>query len=83
MKHFPCEMFAMFLVVEQFLVFRVFAQVLARDGQESARATSRVADDVSQSRLDHLDHHLDDVPGRAELAVDARRRQLTLTLHIF
>jgi hypothetical protein len=58
------------LVMEQLRV--VFAQELAGSHQEPNRPARRVADHVFGLRGDQFDHHLDDVPGRAELAVDAR-----------
>ncbi len=51
---------------------RVGAEDVFRSGgQEAARATRRVADHVGRLGADDLDHHPDDVPRRAELAVDA------------
>ena len=51
-------------------------QVLHHADEEARRAAGRVADDLVGLRLDQIDHEPDDVPGRAELAVDARRGQL-------
>ena len=51
-------------------------QVLHHADQEARRAAGRVADDLVGLRLDQIDHEPDDVPGRAELAVDAGRGQL-------
>ena len=44
--------------------------------QEAAGAAGRVADDLGGLGLEQIDHQPDDVPGRAELAVDAGRGQL-------
>ena len=54
----------------------VLQQILHRADQKAAGATGRIADDVSGLWLKHIDHQPDDVPRRAELAVDAGRGQL-------
>ena len=47
----------------------VVAEVLAGGDEEAAGAARRVADHVGRRRRGHLDHQLDDVARRAELAV--------------
>ena len=44
--------------------------------EETRRAAGRVADDLSRLWLDQIHHQPDDVPRRAELAVDAGRGEL-------
>ena len=47
----------------------VLAQIFARRDEEARRAAGRIADHVVRLRRGHLDHQLDDVARRAELAV--------------
>ena len=46
-----------------------FQEVLPGVDEEAAGAGGRVADALAWARVDHLDHHADDVARRAELAV--------------
>ena len=64
------------LAVEEDLLFAVFLEIIADRHEEAGGAAGRVADDIVGLRLHQLHHHADDVPGRAELAVDACRGDL-------
>ncbi len=61
------EVLALFLVGEQRLVLA--PQIFARRHQEAAGTGRRIADDILRRRRHQLDHQLNNVPGRAELAV--------------
>ena len=47
----------------------LFAQEFAGRDKEAAGAAGRIADHIARRRLGQLDHQLDDVARRAELAV--------------
>ena len=65
------------VVVGQHVRARVgFEDVLVGVDEEAAGAGRRIADAFAGPRVHHLDHHADDVPRRAELAVLAGRVQL-------
>ena len=51
-------------------------KILHRLNKEAAGAARRIADHIGGLWLQHVDHQPDDVARRAELAVDAGRRQL-------
>ncbi len=62
--------------------FRVmFANVFTRGNQEAGSSASRIANDVFWRGRDHLDHELDNVSGRSELAVLTSGGNLTE--HVF
>ena len=64
------------LPVEEDLLLAVLLEVLARRNEEAGRAAGGIADDVIRFRVHQLHHHLNDMAGRAELAIEAGLRDL-------
>jgi hypothetical protein len=74
MEEAMVEVLAQLRITENFRV--VLAQVLAHRHREAAGATGRIHHHIAWGGLGHCHHQLDDVAGRAELAVGAGGGQL-------
>lgn len=67
---------------------RLLHNILVRVDQKSARARRQVADAFTRLGVEHLHHHADDMPRRAELSIAPRDAQMTqqileqIALHI-
>ncbi len=73
-EHRVVEVMPKFRVAEDFRV--VLTQIFVGRHEETRGSARRVANDVFRLRRGHLDHQPDDVPGRAELPVLPRGRDL-------